>query len=70
MTVTFRCGHSMTVPREAAAAPTCPCGERVVSRVTGAAPKFVGACRGPHCETRALEPHTAAFVDQRLTLKE
>lgn len=70
MTVTFRCGHSVTVPREAAAAPICACGERVVARVSGATPRFVGACRGPHCETKALDASGQAFVEARLTLKE
>ena len=51
MTITFRCGHQTELPRDVAAAPRCKCGERVVSRVEGAVPRFVGTCRGPYAET-------------------
>lgn len=49
MTVTFRCGHAaVEVGGDVKTPPTCPvCGERVVSRVTGATPRFTGACTGP-----------------------
>jgi len=48
MTVTFRCGHSVTLERDAKEPPVCPqCAERVVSKVQGATPRFSGACRGP-----------------------
>jgi hypothetical protein len=60
MTVEFRCGHTLDLPRNVAAAPVCPCGERIVSRVSGAVPRFVGTCSGPYAETQALEP---AMVD-------
>lgn len=51
MTVTFKCGHTASVPKEASAAPQCQaCGERVVARVTGATPRFTGACKGPLVE--------------------
>ena len=70
MIVGFRCGHVMSLPREAAAAPVCAiCGERVVSRVSGAEPKFVGACRGPYAETKAIEASAAPLVATPLRLK-
>jgi len=69
MTIAFRCGHSLTMPREASAAPVCACGERVVSHVTGATPRFVGACSGPHAEYQQVEPDTRVLVENRLTLK-
>ena len=69
MTITFRCGHSVTMPREASAAPVCACGERVVSNVTGATPRFVGACRGPYAEYQAVEPDARVLVENRLKLK-
>jgi len=49
MTVQFKCGHAaIEVKPDVADPPRCPdCGERVVSRVTGATPRFTGACRGP-----------------------
>jgi hypothetical protein len=57
MTVTFRCGHTLTVPATASAAPSCPiCRETVVSRVTGAQPRFVGLCRGPFAQFESLAP--------------
>jgi len=54
MTITFRCGHTLTLPRDVAAAPVCACGERVVSRVAGATPRFTGTCSGPFAETQDL----------------
>ena len=56
MTITFRCGHQAVLPRDVAAAPVCHCGERVVSRVEGAAPRFAGTCSGPFAETQDLPP--------------
>lgn len=57
MLVTFRCGHSQTVPATIAAAPTCvTCRERIIARVNGAQPHFTGTCSGPFCETKALDP--------------
>jgi DNA-directed RNA polymerase subunit RPC12/RpoP len=49
MTVSFRCGHkAIDVKAEVNEPPRCPeCGERVVSRVTNAVPRFKGACKGP-----------------------
>lgn len=47
MIVTFKCGHTVVVKRDVKDAPVCPCGERVVSNVTGAAPVFRGTCSGP-----------------------
>ncbi len=71
MTITFRCGHSVSVPREVAAAPACgTCGERVVSRVEGAIPRFVGACRGPYAETKAVDADNTVLVANRLKLKQ
>ena len=54
MTITFRCGHQTILPRDVSAAPICMCGERVVSRVEGARPRFVGTCAGPYAETQDL----------------
>lgn len=54
MTVTFRCGHSVILPRNVSVAPRCLCGERVVSRVEGAQPHFTGTCAGPFAETTDL----------------
>ena len=57
MTVSFRCGHSMSLPDTVAAAPRCGiCGETVVSRVTVRPPTFTGHCRGPHATYHPLEP--------------
>ena len=60
MTVTFRCGHAVILPRDTALTPLCYCGERVVSRVDDAEPKFVGTCVGPYAETQDLP---GALVD-------
>ena len=62
MVVRFRCGHEQAVPINLQAAPIClTCGERVVSRVMGARPRFVGACVGPFAETKAVEPAVVSF---------
>ena len=60
MTVTFRCGHSVILPRDVAIAPVCHCGERVVSRVDDAKPRFTGVCTGPFAETQDMP---GAIVD-------
>lgn len=70
MTVTFRCGHSVDLPRDVAVAPVCGCGERVVSSVTGAAPRFRGACSGPCAETACVPAATERFSPEALRLKE
>jgi hypothetical protein len=63
MTISFRCGHALTVPDETQAAPRCLiCGETVVSRVTVRPPSFAGYCKGPHAR---FEPLPAAVVDLR-----
>lgn len=54
MTITFRCGHQTILPRETAMAPVCGCGERIVSRVEGAQPTFVGTCSGPFADTQDM----------------
>ena len=54
MTITFRCGHQTTLPRDVASARMCECGERIVSRVEGAKPVFRGVCTGPYAETQDL----------------
>lgn len=47
MTITFKCGHVLTVD-DVTEAPECQaCGERQISNVTAPAPKFRGACSGP-----------------------
>lgn len=56
ISVTFVCGHTGSVSETAQAAPTCGCGEQQVRRVAARAPRFIGACSGPYCETRMLEP--------------
>lgn len=47
--IDFKCGHSAEYARNEmpAAAQCAECGERRVIRVTGATPKFTGACSGP-----------------------
>jgi transcription initiation factor IIE alpha subunit len=48
MTITFKCGHRMSLERDVKTAPQCEqCGERVVASVSGAKPTFKGACTGP-----------------------
>lgn len=47
MTVTFVCGHRQDVPREVKTPPECHCGERRIKHVSGATPRFTGACKGP-----------------------
>lgn len=47
MTVTFVCGHRKELPRDANEPPECSCGERRVKNVSGATPRFSGACQGP-----------------------
>jgi hypothetical protein len=69
MTVTFRCGHKVTVPAAVEAPPVCACGERIVSNVTGATPRFRGACRGPHAEFAQLDPDRTQFSPSTLKLK-
>lgn len=71
MTVTFRCGHRQTHLKAAAAAPVCAtCGERVVARVSGAAPTFRGACRGPYAVPEGVEPYAERLPGVRpLALK-
>lgn len=48
MTVTFKCGHTLALPRSVGSPPACQtCGERVVARVSDAKPIFKGSCSGP-----------------------
>ena len=48
MTITFKCGHRMELERDVKSAPVCKeCGNRIVASVTGATPRFTGACSGP-----------------------
>ncbi len=48
MTIVFKCGHALKVPRDVTDPPRCAtCGERIVARVMDATPKFTGACKGP-----------------------
>ena len=47
MTITFKCGHRIELPRDVKDAPVCHCGERIVASVSGATPRFTGACSGP-----------------------
>ena len=54
--VTFACGHKGSVGVNSDSVPTCPCGETRIVRTQARAPRFVGACSGPYCETQALEP--------------
>lgn len=45
MTITFKCGHRCELPRDVQSAPVCTeCGERIITRVTGATPRITGAC--------------------------
>lgn len=50
MKIIFKCGHSKELPRDVQETPVCDCGERVVKSVTGATPRFTGACKGPLVE--------------------
>jgi hypothetical protein len=50
MKVTFKCGHTTSLERDVQEAPVCHCGERIVKSVTGATPRFTGACTGPLVE--------------------
>lgn len=70
MTLIFRCGHRLDVLASVGPAPVCPCGERVVSRVLGATPRFRGACRGPHAESAPLDPDRHQFSAGTLKLKD
>jgi hypothetical protein len=57
ITVTFACGHRQEVAATADAAPIClTCGDHRVTRTKARAPRFVGACQGPYCETKVFEP--------------
>jgi hypothetical protein len=48
MTVVFKCGHRLELPREVNDAPSCrECGERIVARVIGATPRITGSCQSP-----------------------
>lgn len=58
--VRFACGHKSEVGASAEATPTCGCGETRIVRTMARAPRFVGACSGPYCETQAVDP---AVVD-------
>ena len=58
MTVTFACGHAMTLSDNPSGAPTCGCGETRIQAVKARAPKFRGACSGPLSEFANLEPIT------------
>ena len=60
ITVTFACGHTGQVSETSQAVPVCGCGERGLARVKSRAPRFVGACSGPYCETKTIDP---AVVD-------
>ena len=61
MTISFRCGHAMSVPDSISAAPRCGiCGETVVARVVTRPPCFRGVARGPHA---VYEPLPALPVD-------
>ena len=56
LTVRFKCGHEMRIPRNIASPPVCHCGERRIARTFGDTPRFRGTCSGPCAETVALEP--------------
>jgi predicted RNA-binding Zn-ribbon protein involved in translation (DUF1610 family) len=61
ITVRFTCGHGTTVGEQVTTAPTCPtCGETRIARTLARPPRFTGACSGPYCESKAVEP---AIVD-------
>ena len=55
----FACGHDAVVS-ETVEAPSCGCGETQIARTFAPAPRFRGACSGPYCETRTVDP---AVVD-------
>lgn len=57
MTITFRCGHAMSLPDSYTATPRCGiCGDDVVSRVLVRPPAFHGTVRGPCADYQELGP--------------
>lgn len=54
MMITFACGHTQKRDASVDTPPLCGCGERRVSRVVAPAPRFRGACLGPHAVQEAL----------------
>jgi hypothetical protein len=60
MTITFACGHRVTLDASADNPPQCSCGERRVARVQAPAPRFRGACRGP---VATFEATSGAVID-------
>ena len=57
ITLRFACQHVIDVSDDATETPRCPiCGEARVQHVTAPAPRFTGACRGPHAMTFHVEP--------------
>ena len=56
MRVRFACGHEAPVSLTASSVPTCGCGETRIARTFARAPRFTGACSGPYCETKAVDP--------------
>lgn len=68
MTIRFLCGCAPLEADDVHEA-ICRCGERRIQSVVARAPRFRGACRGPLCETKALEP-IALDLAPGLTLKE
>jgi hypothetical protein len=54
MTITFACGHTQIREVSVDTPPLCGCGERRVARVVAPAPRFRGACLGPHAVQEAL----------------
>jgi hypothetical protein len=52
VTITFACGHQLTLESAGGAAPVCEqCGESRVQAVKAPKPKFHGFCTGPCVET-------------------
>lgn len=54
MTITFACGHRVTLGTVGDTPPVCECGERQISTVKAPAPRFTGACQGPLAVTVSL----------------
>ena len=55
--IRFKCGHSGVLSESFMTSPVCRCGEtQIVYVQPSRAPRFTGACTGPHAEFRAVDP--------------
>lgn len=68
--VRFACGHEGTASLNIDSPPTCFCGETTIVRTFAPAPRFRGACSGPYCEFKQVEPGVVSLTSTPLVLKE